>query len=63
MPSNWPRVTAEQRAALHRTQVRAYRYLEDAAPDLLRINPGAAETAAEVVVRLRPYVETGETDE
>lgn len=41
-------------------EVRAYRYLEEAAPDLIRINPGAAETAAKIVDRLRPYVETGE---
>jgi len=37
-------------------EARAYRYLEDAAPDLIRINPGAAETAAKIAVRLRPYV-------
>lgn len=32
---------------------RAYDYLERAATDLMRINPGAAETAAKVAVRLR----------
>lgn len=38
-------------------EVRVYRYLEEAAVDLMRINPGAAETAATIAVRLRPTQE------